>query len=138
MQHPNLNPPIKSVCTTPSGASASNPVFIIETYYNSTTKEWYRKYSDGVIEQGGFAEPPSAASDASVTISFIVPYTDSNITIFITDVFNSVPPSGTYHGGIQATNIQLDSNTNKYVSFNAWWDVGTGASDGCFWRAVGK
>lgn len=108
----------------------------METYKNGT--EWYRKYSDGTIEQGGFAAPPSAASDASVTIPFIVPYTESNITIFITDVFNSVPSAGTYHGGIQATNIQLNSNTNKYVSFNAWWDVGTGSSSGCFWRAIGK
>lgn len=136
MQKPNLNPPIRSVCTTSAGAASNNPVFIVETYKNGT--EWYRKYSDGTIEQGGFAAPPSAASDASVTIPFIVPYTESNITIFITDVFNSVPSAGTYHGGIQATNIQLNSNTNKYVSFNAWWDVGTGSSSGCFWRAIGK
>lgn len=137
MQHPNLNPPIKSVCTTPSGASASNPVFIIETYYNSTTKEWYRKYSDGVVEQGGFATPP-AADNSAATIPFIVPYTESNITIFLVDVFSRVPSSGTYNGGIQAYDIVLDSNTNKYTQFKAWWDVSVSASSGCFWRAIGR
>ena len=88
MQHPNLNPPIKSVCTTPTSATSDNCVFIVETYKNGA--EWYRKYSDGVIEQGGALS--GLSRNVRTTFNFITPFTNANtVTIHVTNIYDSVP-----------------------------------------------
>ena len=47
---------------------------VIETYRNGTS--WYRVWSDGWIEQGGFIE--HLAVSASVTVSFPKPFSETN------------------------------------------------------------
>ena len=125
MQKPNLNPPIKSVCTTPFGASASNPVFIIETYKNGT--EWYRKYSDGVIEQGGWLN--NLAKDSIITNNFITSYSDAtSVSLHFTFI-----STGTYsdrRGGLAINSItktQFSVNSDNYVN----------NSGGYYWTARG-
>lgn len=65
-QHINLNP-IQGLTTTAptitNNATVTKPISVVETYYNSTTKEWYRKYSDGWIEQGGYCSTPTQWND---------------------------------------------------------------------------
>lgn len=51
-------------------------VYVYETWINGSN--WYRKYSDGWIEQGGeFTKP----RDTSVTVTFPVAFKDTNYTI---------------------------------------------------------
>ena len=63
-------------CTTPattvSTASITNPCVVIENYKNGT--EWYRVWSDGWIEQGGYK-----ASNG--TITFLKQFSDTNYTV---------------------------------------------------------
>lgn len=103
MQHPNPNPPIKSVCTDKNAATTTNPVFIVDTYKNGT--EWYRKYSDGTIEQGGWCN--NLVQDAVFTNDFIVPYTDAgSVSIHLT--FISAATYSNTRGGLNvASNTQL-------------------------------
>lgn len=125
MQHPNLNPPIKSVCTTPSGASASNPVFIVETYKNGT--EWYRKYSDGVIEQGGWCN--NLAENATITNSFVTSYTDAD-SVSIHFTFISTNTYSGVRGG-----LQVSSNTT--TTFSVHCDTQVNNNGGYYWTARG-
>ena len=125
MQHPNLNPSIKSVCTTPNGASASNPVFIVETCKNGT--EWYRKYSDGTIEQGGWGN--ELIADGVFTHSFIIPYTNASsvnmeFTFISTDTYSNV------RGG-----LALDTNTMS--TFTVHCDTYINNNGGYYWTARG-
>ncbi len=127
MQHPNLNPPIKSVCTTPTGASASNPVFIVETYYNSTTKEWYRKYSDGVIEQGGRLN--NLYKDNTVSGTFIKSYTNAaSISMHFT--FISTSSYSERRGGLAINSISK-------TGFSVHSDNYVNNSGGYYWTARG-
>lgn len=129
MQHPNLNPPIESVCTSPTGASASNPVLIVETHYNSTTKEWFRKYSDGVIEQGGYrTDLPSSRGD--VTFNFVVAYQTANACVRITPVFDETPSGSTRNGGIAVKSV---TTTNCTI----YHDLPTTLTIGYYWEARG-
>lgn len=52
-------------------ANASNIVkpvrYVVETWSSGT--EWYTKYNDGWIEQGGSVTPSSATADVSVTLN---------------------------------------------------------------------
>ena len=49
-------------------------IYITDTY--SKDKNWYRKYSNGWVEQGGYV---SGARDA--TVELLVPMKDTNYTI---------------------------------------------------------
>ncbi|GEM_PF-7021621 len=66
---PSLN---SKQVTTPSHTRTAQ---VVETYVNGTS--WYRKYSDGWIEQGG-------RITASGTVNFITPFTTTNYFIGIT------------------------------------------------------
>ena len=63
MQHTNLGP-IKGLTTTNptnnESASQSYPVTVVESGVDGTS--WYRKYSDGWIEQGGYVAPATIAA----------------------------------------------------------------------------
>ena len=127
MQHPNLNPPIKSVCTTTNGASSNNPVFIVETYYNSTTKEWYRKYSDGVIEQGGYGD--DLIKDSLVTHNFVIPFTKiDTVQIHLTTVSN-----GAYNNLRSGLAAVLNTTTTFTLNCDTFIDN----ISGYYWEARG-
>ena len=124
MQHPNLTPPIKSVCTTTNAATDTNPVFIIETYKNGT--EWYRKYSDGVIEQGGYNT--DLIYNSTIQVSFITPYTTNTAKVFLTPVFSTSPTQG--QGGFTIHSVSTDS-------FVVHMDSYIGQTAGYYWEAIG-
>ena len=48
---------------------------VVESYRNGT--EWYRVWSDGWLEQGGYFEK---ARDTALTVTFLKPYADTNYT----------------------------------------------------------
>lgn len=134
MQKPNLNPPIRAICTTSDGAQSDKPVFVIGNYYdsslNSTTgnsKQWYRKYSDGTVVQGGYRE--DAQKDAVWTVPFITSYTTTEIDIQITPVFNAKPTQ--LNGGMAVAAITTDD-------FSIHGDLYISATQGYYWEATGK
>ncbi len=126
MQKPNLNPPIKSVCTGTNAATSSNPVFITATYYNSTTKGWYRKYSDGTIVQGGYGT--EQLKDNKWTVNFISPFTTTNIQIHITPVLNRKPTG--INGGMAVDTITTSG-------FMIHGDTYIDSTEGYYWEARG-
>jgi len=126
MQHTNPNPPIKSVCTTTNAATDSNPVFIVETYKNGT--EWYRKYSDGTIEQGGWGN--DLVKDAVFTHNFVTAFTDAN-SVTMDFTFISAATYSNYRGS-----LALASNTT--TTFSVHNDLYINNNGGYYWRAVGK
>lgn len=125
MQKPNLNPPIKSICTTTNAATDTNPVFIIETYRNGT--EWYRKYSDGTIEQGGWCN--NLAENATLTNNFVTPYTDAS-SVKLNFTLISTGYSGNGRGG-----LQISSNTT--TTFSVHSDSYITNTGGYYWIARG-
>lgn len=129
MQQPNLNPPIKAICKTTDGAKINKPVYVVETYKNGT--QWYRKYSDGVIEQGGYIT--GLKTNEEKTYNFVVPFTNENSVIMhITNIFTG--DYSVYRGG-------LTVNTITKTTFNVWADAITNEANyynaGAFWEARG-
>lgn len=49
-----VSSPFTACATTIGGASTTKPAVVVSSYRSGT--EWYRKYSDGWIEQGGYVE----------------------------------------------------------------------------------
>lgn len=55
--------------------SATNPAYIVETYSSGTL--WYRKWSDGWIEQGGYV----SGTSQNYIITLLTVFSDSNYVI---------------------------------------------------------
>lgn len=128
MQLPNLNPPVKAICTTLDGARTNVPVYVVKTYQDGT--EWYRKYSDGTIEQGGYITGLSTNSEK--TFPFVIAFQDpSSVTMHVTNIFTG--DYSTYRGGITISSI-----TNS--EFTVWSDALTGSTyknNTAYWEARG-
>ena len=66
-----------TAATTTSSASIYNPAVIVANYKNGDA--WYRKWSDGWIEQGGLAS--SNLADVNQTVNLNVAFTTTNYTV---------------------------------------------------------
>lgn len=63
---------------------------VVDSYYNSTTGDWYRVYDDGWIEQGGvFTKTVSSTEDTS-TINLLKPFASDKYSIQVTGSGTSI------------------------------------------------
>lgn len=93
---------------------------VVETYVNSTS--WYRIYSDGWCEQGGYVLP--SAGSTSVTVNFIKYFSNTDYNVTITKVQDD--------GGTTSQCFMLrQKNTNSMIVNK----INTAA--GCLWEAKG-
>ncbi len=101
---------------------------IVETW--SSGASWYRVYSDGWCEQGGYMEKTwSSSTHDGLTITFLKPFIDTNYTFSKSTSITSRSATGAYSAG------------NTYASgtkLTYQISVGTESyGDGVLWRASG-
>lgn len=92
---------------------------IVETYQDGT--EWYRVFSDGWVEQGGFV---AGSGYNTKTITFLKPMADTNYLALNTSSTSSSVTSG--YGGMSSL------TTTTVVSYchnsHRWYVCGMGAT----------
>lgn len=94
--------------------------WIVETYRNGT--EWYRVWSDGWVEQGGYK-----ALDSTGTVTFLKPFQDTNYTV-------TVSSQRTSNNGF----VRITALTATTISFMFEWDAGQSKSGYGRWYACGQ
>lgn len=75
---------------------------------------WYRKYSDGFIEQGGLATTTRDRFNTDVTLH--TPFASSNYTVQVTDNGGTDTADGTYIGGVYVPSV----STSKFQIHTGW------------------
>jgi len=100
-----------TAATTTSTASVNAPAYIVQNYKNG--KSWYRVWSDGWIEQGGYK-----ASNGNVTLLKAMADTDYSLQVTADDTScSSIDCSGKINSTSEIKlNIPGDSD-------GAWWRV---------------
>lgn len=79
--------------------------------------QWYRKYNDGYIEQGGYYDNGSDVQGVDVTINFLMPFTSN--------IYSAVcSPESTQTTAWESIAV-VRSRTSTSVRF-AWWSTSTG------------
>ena len=103
--------------------NAASRGYVVESYHNGT--EWYRIYSDGWCEQGGFAAPVSADGHAC-TVTFLKPFLDTSYGFFKTNQGTSNATDVLFTGSYSSkTNTSIKIyNFNAYVSGASWFACG--------------
>lgn len=111
-----------SYASSVGSATSASPAVVVKSYRSGTL--WYRKYSDGFIEQGG--QLTTNASANAVEFTFAVPFSDTNYSLSaqITDGTTSYLTAVTVRSktatGITAAACQnANSWTGKTVSVYA-------------------
>lgn len=102
------------------GSSAD--AYVVETYHSD--KSWYRVWSDGFVEQGGFSDSPFGRA---ATVTLIKPLTTTNYTILL----------GGVGGSESAVRVLPDNQTT--TSFQTYrYYTGNGRGSGSlYWEALG-
>jgi hypothetical protein len=92
-----------------------SPRYLTDSYYNATTGDWYRVYSDGWVEQSGIINSTSTWS----TVNLLKPFANSNYTVLAACVDIS------YGIGVRnrtTTTFQIYQNVKQL-----WYACGMGA-----------
>ena len=82
-----------------------------DAYITSSWKSgqsWYRKWSNGMIEQGGYRSTTPSAN--AITINFNTNFTSSNVGVFIT-------PKSSTSSGYQIAVTEVSNSNFKAISF---------------------
>ena len=100
----------------------SYPVPYLITYSYGSDGTWYRKWSDGFIEQGG--QTPTLGQDASYTVTFPIAFSSNVYTVELTRLAGS---------GDWTPHVNSRSTTSMYLINNS----GAGGSNILMWNACG-
>ena len=106
--------------TSIGDASATKPAVVVTSYKSGTS--WYRIYSDGWIEQGGYI-----SLNPSGKVNFLKPFKDDNYTITISG-------QRTSNNGF----VRISGLTATSVTFYFEWDAGQSKAGYCRWFAAGE
>lgn len=119
--------PYSASATAIGGASASKPAVVVETYKSKTS--WYRKYSDGWIEQGGVYDSGSIQAGISTTITFLKAFTVNPLTVSLSVM------RGDNNNLANVPNIGSFSKTSMYLYAGRF--TSTGGTRYFSWYACG-
>lgn len=101
-------PKCTTAATTTSTAGDAKVAVVVQNYKNG--KSWYRKWSDGWIEQGGFKDMANGEN----TITLLQNFTDTNYNVQVSLYYTS--GTGTYNVTIKSVTTSnfkaYSSNTN--------------------------
>lgn len=71
--------PFTALATTIGGASAESPAVIVETKMSGVN--WYRRWSDGWLEQGGIVNMPISSATGQKTVTLLKAYKNTNYVL---------------------------------------------------------
>lgn len=88
--------------------------YVIETYHNES--DWYRVWSDGFIEEGGFISPSQATSG---TINLLKPFSSAVLNVS-TAINASV---GMYSCGIIVSSLTYFTWVKENAAIGVFWNI---------------
>lgn len=99
--------------------------YIVETYVNGHS--WYRVWSDGFKEQGGYQASGSVFAD--VTVTFLKPFSDANYTFLRNIKRNPAKTDGAVGGWTgytskTATSVTFINEASSYGLGSSWYACG--------------
>lgn len=122
-----------TAATKTSSASPTCPAVVVENYVDG--KSWYRVWSDGWIEQGGYYNNSGNSDYGNRTITFLKPFSNSNYNFKRSSATQSTStvPGSTFYSIFLSTCYY--SKTNSSITCQV--DGNTFLTGGFDWSACG-
>ena len=107
---------------------------VVDSYYDSTTGDWYRVYDDGWVEQGGYYYKETMANAIRKDVTFLKPFSDTKYSCQVTAVDGPTNyPTGLIYSG---------ASNRTTTTCKVGVDSGSSGADyrvhGFTWVACGK
>lgn len=99
--------------------------FVTETWRSESGTDWYRIWSDGWIEQGGYVAADEESGQTERTCTLHPPFTSTNYTV-LREINNSAGLTGTissYYGGWGTLTKTNTAFTYGYPSMQKRWSM---------------
>ena len=96
--------------------------YVTESWVSEDGNSWYRKYSDGWIEQGGIF-PQSSTGYHEETVTFQVQFSDTKYIFVSQSSWNSANGQGNWTTSKTASYIKLQ-NVSLYQDCSSWYACG--------------
>lgn len=96
---------------------------VVESYVNGTS--WYRIWSDGFIEQGGYLDGDSAAQ---TQVTLLTPFSNTNYAVELTASYNATLDASL----AVSTNATYPKAVSSFYFYNS-----TATAVGTYWKASG-
>lgn len=95
---------------------------VVESWRSEDNTSWYRRWSDGWIEQGGvFAQ--SSSGYHAVTITFTIPYSNTKYAFVSQASWNSANGQGNWVTAKTSSTLTIQ-NVSLYVDCSSWYACG--------------
>lgn len=133
-QHAFISPVTGLTTATPrttNSASITLPITVVDTYHNGDS--WYRKYSDGWVEQGGYVNATSVTAYGAVSpsVTFVTPFTTACLMVKCTPVHSATTTNA---NNDYELHVVQDVSTTGFT-----YRKGSGGTNltGFYWQAKG-
>lgn len=107
---------------------------VVDSYYDSTTGDWWREYDDGWVEQGGFQAQTTAGT---AVITFLKPFAAANATVIATFNRNNTVAGGADNSCDIFCATRSITTTNAYMGYTANYTNAVTNIGGWRWIAFG-
>ena len=114
--------------STTSTAANNRVAVVVQNYLNGTS--WYRVWSDGFIEQGGYLAPTSWTSEGTKNINFIKAFTTTQATVLAIATYTNTDHNGYDSGQLGIPTVTKTNFACKTGHYN-------GTTFGVRWAAYG-
>lgn len=117
-----------------------SPRYLTDSYYDDTTGDWYRVYSDGWVEQGGIYTNATATSN--IVVNLLKPMADDKYSVTVARKGNAAYSAGTdmiNQGTINALSPSYNrpSTTSFYLNNFMPYSHSYGCGD-AVWKVEGE
>ena len=107
---------------------SSNIDYVVESYTDAETGQWYRLWKSGWLEQGGFLPGPTPGP-STTTVSFLKEFNDLNYYPVFTNCWDGYVENGTSINNLTTTGMNIPWYASRGTERSRWYACGQASTE---------
>ena len=107
---------------------SSNIDYVVESYTDAETGQWYRLWKSGWLEQGGFLPGPTPGG-STTTVTFLKEFNDLNYYPVFTNCWDGYVENGTSINNLTTTGMNIPWYASRGTERSRWYACGQASTE---------
>lgn len=107
---------------------SSNIDYVVESYTDAETGQWYRLWKSGWLEQGGFLPGPTPGP-STTTVTFLKEFNDLNYYPVFTNCWDGYVENGTSINNLTTTGMNIPWYASRGTERSRWYACGQASTE---------
>ena len=107
---------------------SSNIDYVVESYTDAETGQWYRLWKSGWLEQGGFLPGPTSGP-STTTVTFLKEFNDLNYYPVFTNCWDGYVENGTSINNLTTTGMNIPWYASRGTERSRWYACGQASTE---------